>query len=294
MKTLHRNIVILSTIITAIFVLIGTNITQASTPIAPVNLLSAGNFAVLSKAAITNIPSSIITGDIGASPISGTAIDITCAEVTGNIYAVDAAGPLPCGITDSVLLTAAISDMETAYTNAAGRTIPTATELGAGDISGLTITPGLYKWGTDVIISTDVTLSGGASDVWIFQIDGDLSIASAKKVLLSGGAQAANIFWQVGGPTGATLNTTSVFNGTILSSKQIIMRTGATLNGRALAQTQVVLDQNTVTAPATQIYLLTSVNIASNNASGSFATPGDVVTLSFTGSKSLTGVIATI
>jgi hypothetical protein len=145
--------------------------------------------------------------------------------------------------------------MGTAYTDAAGMTNPTATELGSGDISGLTIAPGLYKWSTDVNINTNVTLSGGANDVWIFQIAGDLNVASAGSVpagvhvILSGGAQAGNIFWQVGGVTGATLGTYSTFNGTILSAKQIILQTGAVLNGRALAQTDVTLDTNTVVIP---------------------------------------------
>ncbi len=213
---------------------------------ATVNTLSASNFAVLSKTGVTDVPASIITGNVGASPISGTAILMTCEEVTGTIYSVNAAGPLPCRVIDSTLLTTAVSDMETAYTDAAGRTLPDATELGSGNIGGMTIAPGLYKWSTGVTIPTNVTLSGGASDVWIFQIAGDLSIASAKSVLLSGGAIASNIFWQVGGPTGATLGTTATVNGTILSAKQVILQTGAVLNGRALAQTQVTLDHSTV------------------------------------------------
>jgi len=121
--------------------------------------------------------------------------------------------------------------------------------LGDGNIGGMTLAPGLYKWGTSVTIPTDVTLSGGANDVWIFQISGDLSIASAKEVKLIGGALAKNVFWQVGGPTGATLGTYSTFRGTILSSKQVILQSGAVLYGRAMAQTQVTLDANTVTLP---------------------------------------------
>lgn len=216
---------------------------------ATVDLLSADNFAILTKTGVTDVPTSDITGDVGASPITGAAIGVTCAEVSGTIYSTNTAGPLPCQITDPTLLTAAVSDMETAYTDAAGRTIPDGTELFAGNLGGQTLTPGLYKWSTSITIPTDVTLSGGASDVWIFQIAGDLNISSAQEVVLSGGAQASNIFWQVGGATGATLGTTSVFNGTILSAKQIILQTGATLNGRALSQTQVTLDQNTVIAP---------------------------------------------
>ncbi len=214
-----------------------------------VNLLSADSFVILSKTGITDVPTSNITGNIGSSPITGAAIGVTCVEVTGTIYSTDAAGPLPCALNNPVLLTTAVSDMEAAYTDAAGRVSPDQSELFAGNLGGQTLVPGLYKWSTDVTIPTDVTLSGGANDVWIFQISGDLSIASAQKVLLSGGAQASNVFWQVGGGAGATLGTTSIFNGTILTAKQVIIQTGATLNGRALAQTQVTLDQNIISFP---------------------------------------------
>jgi len=137
--------------------------------------------------------------------------------------------------------------METAYTDAAGRTNPTATELGAGNVGGMTLAPGLYKWSTDVTIPTDLTLSGGANDVWIFQIAQNLTISSAMKVVLSGGAQASNIFWQVGGQT--TLGTNSIFNGNILGQTAIVLNTGATLNGRAFAQTAVTLDADVVSVP---------------------------------------------
>lgn len=219
------------------------------------DLLSASNFVILSKTGVTNVPTSAIVGDVGTSPITGASIGLTCAEVTGSIYSVDAAGPVPCSIVDPVLLTAAVSDMETAFADAAGRTLPDATELHSGNLGGQTIAPGLYKWSTDVTIPTDVTLSGDADDIWIFQIAGNLDIASGGsvpagiKVILSGGAQASNIFWQVDGGIGATLGTYSTFNGTILSSKQVILQTGAVLNGRALAQTQVTLDANNVSIP---------------------------------------------
>jgi hypothetical protein len=138
--------------------------------------------------------------------------------------------------------------MQNAYTDAAGRAAG-VTELGAGNIGGLTLVPGVYKWSTNVTIPTDVTLSGGTNDVWIFQIAGNLDISSATKVVLSGGAQASNIFWQVAGQT--TLGTTAVFNGNILDQTSIVLNTGATLNGRALAQAAVTLDSNTVTVPST-------------------------------------------
>jgi len=142
--------------------------------------------------------------------------------------------------------------MTTAYTNAAGLTTPDFINLGAGNITGLTLLPGLYKWGTDVLVSAaGVTLSGGPSAVWIFQIAGDLNLASGAKVILAGGAQASNIFWQVGASNfGATLGTTSVMYGNILSAKQVIMDTDASLTGRALAQSQVTLQMNSITAPA--------------------------------------------
>jgi ice-binding like protein len=212
---------------------------------APVDLKSAASFAVLTKSGVTDVPGSVITGDVGASPITGAAINLTCVEVTGKSYSVDAAGPLPCRITNATLLTAAIKDMMTAYTNAAGRTLPTATNLGAGEIGGLTIAPGLYKWGTGVSISTDVTLSGGPNDVWIFQIAQTLNQASATKVVLSGGAQAKNVFWQSFGDV--TIQASAQFNGVILSQTAINLKTGASVNGQLLAQTQVTLEQNTVT-----------------------------------------------
>jgi hypothetical protein len=227
----------------------------------PVDLGTSGDgFVILSKSGITNVHTSAITGNIGSSPITAAAMDnVFCSEINGTIYGVDAAytgsGTITCFQGDAAaktLVDNAVLDMEAAYTDAAGRTNPTATELNGGIIGGLTFAPGLYKWGTDVSIATNITLSGGAEDVWIFQIAGNLSIASGGsvpagiKIMLSGGALASNVFWQVGGTTGATLGTYSTFNGTILSAKQIIIQTGAILNGRAWAQTQVTLDQNTV------------------------------------------------
>jgi hypothetical protein len=118
------------------------------------------------------------------------------------------------------------------------------TELGAGNIGGLKLAPGVYKWGTGVTIPTNLTLSGSQDAVWIFQVAGTLNISSATKVILEGGAQAKNIFWQVAGAT--TLGTYSTFNGTILDKANIALQTGAVLNGRALAQTAVTLDANAI------------------------------------------------
>ena len=234
----------------------GTMVAQADThyirpaattsTLLPVNVGAAGSFAILSKSGVSDIPNSKITGDVGTSPITGAAITgLTCNEVTGIIYTVNAAGPLPCRVTAPTFLTTAVSNMETAYTDAAGRTNPTATNLGAGNIGGMTLAPGLYKWTSNVGISKDVTLAGASNQVWIFQIAGSLSQASATKVILSGGAQAKNIFWQTAG--GVIIGTTAHSEGTILTKTNIAMNTGASTNGRLLAQTAVTLQKNVVT-----------------------------------------------
>lgn len=241
---------------------------------AAVNLGMAGNFVILAKTGISTTGSTSILGDIGISPnaaigITGLALTLpaasafsTSAFVTGKVYAPDYANPTPAN------LTTAVNDMQTAYTDAAGRTNPTATELGAGNIGGMTLAPGLYKWGTNVTIPTDVTLSGGANDVWIFQIAGNLTMSSAMHVVLSGGAQAGNIFWAVAGQT--TVGTTAAFNGNILDQTTIALQTGATLNGRALAQAAVTLDSNNVTVPT---YSAPAVPATPSSGSGTSATP---------------------
>lgn len=225
---------------------------------AAVNLRTAGDFVILTKTGITNVPTSAITGNIGASPITATAIIVTCAEIPADtIYGADAAytgsGDVSCfrgDGPDNTLVANAILDMGTAYADAAGRTIPDFTELHAGDISGQTLVPGLYKWGTNVLINTDVTLSGGPNDVWIFQISQDIIQANGSSIILAGGALPKNIFWQVAGGTGVAIGTTAHFEGVILAEKGITVNTGASVNGRLLSHTAVTLDQNVVTQPA--------------------------------------------
>jgi hypothetical protein len=220
---------------------------------ATVNLGTAGNFAVLSKTGISTTGSTGIVGDIGVSPaaasyITGFALTLpsasafsTSALVSGKVYAPGYADPTPA------TLTTAVNDMQTAYTDATGRSLNAITELGAGNIGGMTLAPGLYKWSTGLTIPTDVTLSGSANDVWIFVIAQNLNVSSAAHIILAGGAKASNIFWVVAGQT--TIGTTAVFNGNILDQTAIVLNTGATLNGRALAQTAVTLDSNAVTMP---------------------------------------------
>ena len=156
------------------------------------------------------------------------------------MYASDYAPPTPTN------LTVAVGDMERALTDAASRA-PDVTELGAGNIGGMTLAPGVYKWSSGLLIPTDLTLQGSATDVWIFQIAQDLTVASATSVTLSGGATAENIFWQVTGMV--DIGTTAHIEGTLLTATSVNMRTGASLNGRLLAQTAVALDGGTVTAP---------------------------------------------
>jgi hypothetical protein len=220
---------------------------KQSTSLQSVKLGVAGNFVILSKTGITDVYKSTITGDIGTSPITGAALLVSCTEVSGSIYTVDAAGPLPCRITSASMLTTAISNMQTAYTDAAGRSNPNFLNLGAGNIGGKTLTPGLYKFTSSVVIPTDVTISGSSNDVWIFQVAGTLKMSSAVNITLTGGAQANNIFWQVSGAV--TLGTTSHFEGNILGQTGINLQTGASINGRMLAQTAVTLQKNTVVKP---------------------------------------------
>jgi hypothetical protein len=146
-----------------------------------------------------------------------------------------------------ITLTTAVNNMITAYNDAAGRPSPDFSELATGNIGGRVLTPGLYKWTTTVTVPASVTLTGGATDVWIFQIDGDFVMSAATKINLGGDAKATNIFWQVAGQ--ATIGTSAHAEGNIISMTGITFQTGASLNGRALAQTAVILDKNTITKP---------------------------------------------
>jgi hypothetical protein len=219
--------------------------------LAVVDLGAADSYVILAKTGISNISTSAVTGDLGLSPaatsyVTGFSLTnatgyATSAQLTGKIYAADMADPTP------INLTTAVNNMITAYNDAAGRPSPNFSELAVGNIGGLTLAPGLYKWTNTVTLPSDVTISGGANDVWIFQIAGDLTMSNAVNLTLIGGAQAKNIFWQVAGTV--TLGTTSHFEGVVLSKTAITIQTGASFKGRALAQTAVVLDGNTITQP---------------------------------------------
>ncbi|HEX4859948.1 MAG TPA: ice-binding family protein [Rhizomicrobium sp.] len=209
------------------------------------NLGSAGYFVILSESGITDVPGSDVTGNVGTSPITGAADHLTCAEVTGKVLSVDDAGPVPCNTKSPARLTTAIGDMQTAYTDAAGRSA-TITELGAGNIGGLTLAPGVYSWSTNVTIPSNVALKGGRNDVWIFQISKSLALSSGTAVMLRGHARARNVIWQVAGKV--NLGTNSHFEGTILAKTLIAMKTGASIDGRLYSQTAVTLQMNSVVA----------------------------------------------
>jgi hypothetical protein len=235
---------------------------------APINLGSAANFVVLAGSLISNVPTSAITGNVGLSPAAGSAITgLSQIEVTGIIYTTDATGPAG-SVPDASGLTTAKGDLTTAYNNAAGRTpVPTGSFLnpGTGNIGGLTLVPGLYKFTSSLgITGSNVTLSGSDTSVWIFQVATDLNLGSGIQVILAGGAKARNIFWQVG--TSAVLGTTSVMKGTILADQSISLATGAALEGRALARiASVTLASNTITKPAVATSIA-GASMASRNA----------------------------
>jgi hypothetical protein len=215
----------------------GNTDTSSACALATVALGAAGNFVVLAGSTVTSTGPTSVTGDLGVSP--GTA-------VTG----------FPPGTLDGAQHagdpTAAqgVADLTTAYLDAAGRTLCPVTV--SGNIGGQTLTPGLYKSTSSLEISSgDLTLDaqGNADAVFIFQIASTLTTTSSRQVILSGSAKSSNVFWQVG--TSATLGTTSAFQGTIMADQAITLKTGATLNGRALARiAAVTLDSNTIVKPA--------------------------------------------
>ena len=231
---------------------------SVSTEAAAVALGTAANYAILAKTGVSSVPASVVTGNVGLSPAARVFLTgwsliteptdryFTSAQVVapGKLYAADNVG----GITSSELTTA-VANMGTAYTAAAGRTATSAatTNVGAGTLTSLTLTPGVYEWGSAVTIPTDLTLSGNSTDVWIFKVAGTLTMAAAKNVILSGGAKAKNIFWQVSGAV--TIGANTHFEGIILGQTSITLGNLASINGRLLAQSAVVLDAVTVTVP---------------------------------------------
>jgi hypothetical protein len=219
----------------------------------PVQLGAAANYVILAKSGISTVPTAAITGNLGISPaaasyITGfsliadaTNVFATSAQVTGKVFAADYAVPTPSN------MTTAVSDMELAFTDAAGRA-PTVTELGAGDIGGMTLASGVYKWSTGLQLPKDVTFEGGPTALWILQIAKDLSLSSATHIVLSGGALPKNIVWQVEGKV--VVGSMAHLEGVVLTRTAVTLGTGASIHGRLLAQTAVVIDSSTIVEPA--------------------------------------------
>ncbi|KAF8801250.1 antifreeze protein [Phlegmacium glaucopus] len=218
----------------------------------PVNLRTAGNFAILAKTGVSTVPSSSITGNIGVSPVSSTALTgfsltldpsgtfSTSPQVVGKLFAASYTSPTPSQ------LTTAISDMQTAFNDATGRVNPNFVNLSSGNLGGLTLAPGLYKWSSSVNAASGFTISGSATDTWIFQIAGTFSLATGVQTTLLGNAKASNIVWVVSGAV--TLGVGSHLEGVVLGKTSITLQTGTSANGRMLAQTNVALQQATVVA----------------------------------------------
>lgn len=210
---------------------------------------TAGDFKILAKTAITNVPTSSVIGDMGISPAAASAITgfalvldgsgefSTSAQVTGRVYAADYAPPTPAKMTQAIL------DMEAAYTDAAGR-VADFVDVSAGLIGGLILVPGVYRWDSNVLIASDITFLGGPGDTWILQVNGTLDLAAAMEILMAGGANPANIVWQVTGAV--TIGPGATFRGNILAQTNIAVQTGASVYGKLLAQTAVTLDNNLV------------------------------------------------
>ena len=209
----------------------------------PVNLGSAIHFTILAGSAITSTGGGTINGDVGLIPASGSFMGLVTNQVNGTLYAVDGAGPAG-SVNAPGILAAARTDLTTAYNEARDRTpVPVGNYFlnpGGGNIGGLSLIPGLYKFtSTASIMGADVTLTGGVNDVWIFQVGTALTVGpDGRHVILAGGAQAKNIFWQVG--SSATLGTYADFKGTIMADQSITMDTGSTMEGRALARIAAV------------------------------------------------------
>lgn len=223
---------------------------------AAVNLGTAAPFAILAGTPdIANTGPSVITGNVGLSPATGAGIGLTCAQVTGTIYAVDAAGPVPCAVEDGPLMVTAKNDLTAAFIDVAGRT-PVSTVN--SELGGTTKTAGVYDSG-----STTFEITAGAgplvldgqndpSSVFIFEMGfagTGLTVGPGSVVSLINGAQACNVFWRV---DTASIDTTAVFKGNILALNSITVANGANIEGRLLARNgNVTLINDTVTVPAT-------------------------------------------
>ncbi len=269
--------------------LIGSVFSGTAAAAQKVQLGTASPFAVLAGSAVSDIPTSVITGDVGLSPAAGTKITgLTKAEVTGSIYTTDGTGPLG-NIMDPARLTTAQNDLTTAYVTAANQ--PSTTNLGAGDnqLGGQTLTAGVYAFGhaatANITAASPLVLNGQGDPnaVFVFQASSDLITAPNSVVRLENGAQACNVFWQV--TSSATLDTGSTFVGTIMALTSATLNSKATVEGRVLARNgAVTLDANTITVP-------TVCNTTTATTPTPTTTPGAVAGTTSTGSISTSGSV---
>ena len=252
-------------------VLVGPAFTEAASAAQSVQLGTAAPFAVLGGTAVTDVPTSSITGNVGLSPAAGTNYaGLTQAEVTGTIYSVDGTGPAG-NVNNPALLTTAKNDLTTAYVAAAGQTPTSTFSAGDNQLGGQTLVPGVYAFGhaatANITASSPLVLNGqgDANAVFVFQASSDLVTASNSVVQLENGAQACNVFWQVS--SSATLASASTFVGTIMALTSATLDTGATVQGRVLARNgDVTLDANTITTPPTCAASSTTTTTAAQTA----------------------------
>ena len=218
----------------------------------PVGLGAASAFVILAQGAVTNTPPSLISGDIGDSAATTAQMTgfawiadpsntfSTSPQLVGRAYAADHVGTTPA------VLTMAVRDMLLAFTDAASRT-PDVSVTGAGNIGGMTLRPGVYRWTAALSIATPVTLNGSATDVWVFQVGAALDMAASARVELSGGARPENVFWRVG--AAAALGAGAHCKGIIMADAAITLGAHASITGRLLSRTTVGLDTSSVVAP---------------------------------------------
>ena len=225
---------------------------NSSTPGTTVSLGTADNFVLLAESEITNVPTSIITGNVGLSPavarfitgfsltVDATDVFATSPQITGQVMAANNTNPTPAN------LIVAVADMERASLDASSRAAD-ITDLGAGNVGGMSLARGVYLWDSSLLVPTDITLTGNATDVWILHVTGDLTLSNGAHVVLSGGARPENVFWQVSGEV--ELGTMAHIEGNVLSETSITLAAGASVRGRLLAHTSVHLDSSTLIAP---------------------------------------------
>jgi len=273
MKKFNKASAIIPTVVLGLLCVFG--LVKLATAAPTVSLGTANSFAVLAYSAISNTGNSVIVGDVGLSPTSGSFITgFPPAVLTGSIYAVDNAGP--AGSTNNPgLLTSAMNALDTAYTTAANATPATTLAGGDNQLGGQTLNAGIYSFGhattANLTAASPLVLDGqnNPNAVFIFQASSDLIMASASQINLVNGAQACNIFWQVG--SAATLGTGSHFAGTLMAQTSITDNGGSTVNGRLLVRTAAVTLNNTTITVSSCAPALTLLKTVTNDNAGTAA-----------------------